>query len=132
MRLRYVDRIHSLLSDVQRSSTYSLVVKKYRGTRTARGITAVLNLSSGYHTPVRFLRHLIMAHNGRPNCDRRGLWSIIMEETYEAMLQRRQVKGRHQLTPCWLCDNEDSFSKCKFDYHGCEETCQPYKWQWNG
>ena len=30
-----------------------------RGRRTAKGITAALNLSSGYHTPLRILRHLI-------------------------------------------------------------------------
>ena len=34
-----------------------------RGTRTAKGITAALNLSSGYHTPLRFLRHLIIVRS---------------------------------------------------------------------
>jgi hypothetical protein len=91
-----------------------------RGRRIAKGITAALNLSSGYQTPLRFLRHLITVRSEtRPTMAD----PTVIEEGYglsesewkrfttNPCYQRPQVRGRHQLTPRWLCDNEGPFSK---------------------
>ena len=84
-----------------------------RGTMLAKGIKAALNLSSGYHTPPRFLRHLITV--------RSEIRPIMVAPTVEIRLsiqgqnEKRftnpcsrdpKVKNRHLLTLRWLCYNE--------------------------
>ena len=88
-----------------------------KGIRTAKGMTAALNLSSGYHTPLRFLRHLITVWSEtRPTMadptDRRRVMVYHNGRDFtNPCYQCLQVKGRHQLTPRWLYDNEGPFSK---------------------
>ena len=56
-----------------------------RGIMIAKGIKAALNLSSGYHNPLRFIRHLITVWSEirptmvAPTVKKRGYQSMISE-----------------------------------------------------
>jgi hypothetical protein len=62
----------------------------------AKGIMAALNLSSGYHTPLRFLRHLItMKSETRPTI----ATPTVMEEGYGPS-NGRDLRQTHASETC--------------------------------